>query len=43
MKKRYVLKYQKIEFSFKFPSKEIKTKSECIPKDNNKENENIKT
>ena len=24
---------KKIDFSFKFPGKEIKTKSECIPKD----------
>ena len=34
---------KKIDFSFKFPGKEIKTKSECIPKDNSKENENIET
>ena len=32
---------KKIDFSFKFPGKEIKTKSECIPKDNSKSEDNI--
>ena len=34
---------KKIDFSFKFPGKEIKTKSECIPKDNNKKDEGLET
>ncbi len=34
---------KKIDFSFKFPGKEIKTKSECIPKDASKGNENLET
>ena len=34
---------KKIDFSFKFPGKEIKTKSECIPKENNKSEDNIET
>ena len=33
----------KIDFSFKFPGKEIKTKSECIPIDNSQNDENIET
>lgn len=32
---------KKIDFSFKFPGKEFKTKSECIPKDISQRNENI--
>ena len=34
---------KKIDFSFKFPGKEIKTKSECIPKDASKRNESLET
>ena len=34
---------KKIDFSFKFPGKEIKTKSECIPKDSKVDDDNIET
>ncbi len=34
---------KKIDITLKFPSKEFKTKSECIPKDNSQGNENIET
>ena len=34
---------KKIDFSFKFPGKEIKTKSECIPKDSKVNDDNIET
>ena len=34
---------KKIDFSFKFPGKEIKTKSECIPKDSEVVDDNIET
>ena len=33
--------FKKIDFSLKFPGKEFKTKSECIPKDTSQGNENI--
>ena len=34
---------KKIDFSLKFPRKEFKTKSQCIPKDTIQGNENIET
>lgn len=34
---------RKINFSFKFSGKDIKTNSECIPKENNKDENNIET
>mgnify|MGYP001196467132 FL=1 len=42
-KEEYLKASKKIDFSFKFPGKEIKTKSECIPKDASKGNENLET
>ena len=34
---------KKIDFSFKFPGKNITTKSECILKENNNSDKNIET
>ena len=34
---------KKIDFSFKFPGKNITTKSECILKEDNNSDENIET
>ena len=34
---------KKLDFSFKFPGKNITTKSECILKENNNSDENIET
>jgi len=34
---------EKIDFSFKFPGKEIKTKSVCIPKDPKVNDDNLET
>ena len=34
---------KKIDFSFKFPEKNITTKSECILKEDNNSDENIET
>ena len=34
---------KKIDFSFKFPGKEIKTKSVCIPKDPKANDDNLET
>ena len=34
---------EKIDFSFKFPGKEIKTKSVCLPKDPKINDDNLET
>ena len=34
---------KKIDFTFKFPGKEVKTMSECIPKDSKIDDDNIET
>ena len=34
---------KKINFTFKFPGKEVKTNSECLPKDSKIDDDNIET